>query len=66
MDSLVDVDIPRMLEMGGIGRIGSRVESLRSNLGLPEVIWIRKPGLDPSVLHQIRVWNHGLLRDRAC
>jgi hypothetical protein len=65
VDSLVDVDIALMLKMGGIGRIGSRVESLGSNLGLPEMIWIREPGLDPRVLHQIRVRNHGFLRDWA-
>jgi len=64
--TLVDVDIALMLELRGVGRIGSRMESLRSNLGLPEMIWIREPGLDPSVLHQIRVRNHGFLGDWAC
>jgi hypothetical protein len=50
-----------MLEVGGVRRIRTRLEGLRS-LGLPKRVRIRKPGLDPCiVVHHVGVGNHGFL-----
>ena len=65
VDNLIDIHIPQMLEVRGVGRIGSRLESLGSSLGLPERVSMRKPGLEPWVV-QVRLGNRGLLWGWTC